>query len=368
MVKEAKDLVVQSEARKLTAQEFQNLADVPPELEWFGNLKNKNTKRAYRNDVTEFMKFTGIESPEEFRMVKRSHLIAWREQLEGSKEIKGRELQAATVRRKLSAVASLFDYLCNANAVAFNPADGVTRPNADANEGKSPALGDGQARSLLDAPAGDTLKGLRDRAILSTLLFHGLRRAELCSLKVRDIESRRGTLHFKVNGKGGKIRYVPIHPETIGRVTDYLAERKGFGEEDKEGAPINESEKKFELRDFGNNDAFLFTRVWRTSKKAKDGEKPKRRRKRQRTVSEKPLTGHAIYQDVVQFYALQLGVDPPAICVHGLRATAATNALDHSADIAKVQEWLGHANISTTRLYDRRKTKAEDSPTFKVTY
>jgi integrase len=50
--------------------------------------------------------------------------------------------------------------------------------------------------------------------------------------------------------------------------------------------------------------------------------------------------------------------------VHALRATAATNALDHEADIAKVQEWLGHANIATTRIYDRRKMKPKDSPTF----
>jgi integrase/recombinase XerD len=34
--------------------------------------------------------------------------------------------------------------------------------------------------------------------------------------------------------------------------------------------------------------------------------------------------------------------------------TAPTNALDHQADIAKMQEWLGHANISTTRIYDHR--------------
>ena len=42
--------------------------------------------------------------------------------------------------------------------------------------------------------------------------------------------------------------------------------------------------------------------------------------------------------------------------------------LEHEADIAKVQEWLGHANISTTRLYDRRKSRPEDSPTFRVRY
>ena len=51
-----------------------------------------------------------------------------------------------------------------------------------------------------------------------------------------------------------------------------------------------------------------------------------------------------------------------------LRATAATNALDHEADIAKVQEWLAHANIATTRLYNRRRMHPEDSPTYKVTY
>jgi integrase/recombinase XerD len=42
--------------------------------------------------------------------------------------------------------------------------------------------------------------------------------------------------------------------------------------------------------------------------------------------------------------------------------------LPNDSDIAKVQEWLGHANVSTTRLYDRRKSKPEDSPTFRVKY
>jgi hypothetical protein len=53
---------------------------------------------------------------------------------------------------------------------------------------------------------------------------------------------------------------------------------------------------------------------------------------------------------------------------HSLCATAATNALSHEADTAKVQEWLGHANVSTTRLYDRRKVRPEDRPAFRVQY
>ena len=51
-----------------------------------------------------------------------------------------------------------------------------------------------------------------------------------------------------------------------------------------------------------------------------------------------------------------------------LTPTRHTNALENGADIAQVQTWLGHANIATTRLYDRRRSRAEDSPTFKVEY
>src|SRR5271163_1102835 len=53
---------------------------------------------------------------------------------------------------------------------------------------------------------------------------------------------------------------------------------------------------------------------------------------------------------------------------HALRATSATNALSNGSDIAEVQEWLGHSSISTTRLYDKRKMRPEDSPTFKVQF
>jgi hypothetical protein len=67
----------------LTALEFQGLAAVPHEAEWFANIDNPRTRRAYRIDIHEFMGFVGIGQPEEFRIVTRAHVLAWRKDLEG---------------------------------------------------------------------------------------------------------------------------------------------------------------------------------------------------------------------------------------------------------------------------------------------
>ncbi len=309
--------------RLLTAEQFHQLTDVPAAVVWLGNIDNPNTRRAYQGDVEAFVSFCGIETPTELRLVTRAHIIAWRTELEAH------ELAPATIRRKLSAVSSLFDHLCNENAVETNPVAGVKRPAADNNEGKTPALSDAQAKALLRAPEGERLKAVRDRAILATYLFHALRRTEVADLKVGSLQERRGVMHFKVFGKGSKTRFVPVHPAALDAVSSYL-ELAGHGEEKK--GP-------------------LFRPV----------------RNRRTGDLEKAITGDGIYK-MVKAYGSAAGVQLDGLCLHALRATAATNALDHDSDIARIQEWLGHANISTTRLYDRRRSKPEDSPTFKVSY
>jgi integrase/recombinase XerD len=307
--------------RLLTAAEFQRLADVPPEIEWFANIRNRSTRRAYENAIRDFMQFTGIARPEEFRAVTRAHVIAWRD------DLARRELGGATIRHRHAALSSLFECLCEKNAVTHNPVKGVKRPKAESGEGKTPAIGDHQARELLTAPGDETIKAKRDRAILSTLLYHALRRDELCMLRVRDFRhARRGVPHLRVTGKGEKIRYPPLHPGTNELIHDYL-EAVGHG---------------------GDENGALFRPI---------------RNNRTRRLDE-ALTPDGVYK-LVRAYSAALGFE---IGAHALRATAATNALDHQADIAKVQEWLGHANIATTRIYDHRKTRPEDSPTFKVAY
>jgi len=186
-------------------------------VEWFANVSNHHTRRAYENAVTDFVRFAGILRSEEFRTVTRAHLIAWRD------ELRLRELGGATICHRLAALASLFEYLCEKNAVTHNPVKGVERPRTESGEGKTLAIGDHQARDLLEAPQEDTIKSKRDRAILSTLLFHALRREELCKLKVKDFRhARKGVPHLKVSGKGGKTRYLPLHPGTNGLINDYL--------------------------------------------------------------------------------------------------------------------------------------------------
>ncbi|MBX7222582.1 MAG: tyrosine-type recombinase/integrase [Blastocatellia bacterium] len=300
--------------------EFYQLAEVPPEMEFLGNIENLGTQRIYADAVRDFMTFFGLNQAGQFRTVTRAHVIAWRQSL------KTRNLSPTTIRRKLSALSALFRYLCERNAVLINPVDGVQRPKDGANEGKTPAIGDAEARRLLNAPPLNTLKGKRDRAILSLLLYHGLRRAEVATLSIEDLHTRSGVTHLRVHGKGGKIRYVPVHFDSLEKITAYL-DVSGHGSDRKSSLflPIRDAEEV------------------------------------------KPLTAQAIYYLVKQ-YAAAVGIDAAACRPHALRATMATNALDHGADIAKVQEVLGHSSIATTRLYDRRSTRPQDSPVFLVKF
>ena len=161
----------------------------------------------------------------------RAHVIAWREQLVGQ------GLANDTIRRKLAALSSLYAYLCDHNAVLQNPVLGVKRPRSMNRAGITPALGDHQARMLLAAPPERTLKGKRDQAILATLLYHGLRCEELCTLTVGAIHQREGVPHLRVEGKGDKVRYLPLAVLAQRLITAYLKE--AGHSEDLKGPPLS---------------------------------------------------------------------------------------------------------------------------------
>lgn len=160
--------------------------------------------------------------------------------------------------------------------------------------------------------------------------FVGIEKASEFRTVTRAHVIRRGVQSLAVHGKGGKTRYIPAHPVAVATIEEYL---DATGHRTELASPL--------FRPVKNNATGSLT---------------------------KALSGTAIYTDIVKRYAKDAGIPAESIRPHALRTTAATNALEHGADISKVQEWLGHSNISTTRLYDKRTSRPEDSPTFKVEY
>lgn len=79
------------------------------------------------------------------------------------------------------------------------------------------------------------------------------------------------------------------------------------------------------------------------------------------------ITPADVYKVMIR-YASVVSIDVEGFGSHALCAAAATNALEHDANFANVQQLLRHANISTMRVYDRRQLRAKDGPMFRVAY
>ena len=162
---------------------------------------------------------------------------------------------------------------------------------------------------LLEAPKGNNLRALRDRALLETLFSTGLRVSELCGLN-RYLDLERGEI--SVRGKGDKVRVVFLAEEARRKVRDYLAKR-------------------------GDTEEALFVSLTRSGK----------------VIGR--ITPRAV-QRLVDRYARTVGI-PQKVHPHQLRHSFATDLLINGADLRSVQELLGHANISTTQVYTHLTNK-----------
>ncbi len=144
--------------------EYQAFLQALPEEEfWLANQNSARTREAYRNDVAAFVRSFGIRSPEELRNIGHREVISWKNAMVEQ------DLKATAIRRRLSALSSLFRHLINQNLVVVNPVAGVNEET-----GTTPAFSQLEARQLLDAPDPQTLIGKRDRAILAVGFYAGL--------------------------------------------------------------------------------------------------------------------------------------------------------------------------------------------------
>jgi site-specific recombinase XerD len=312
---------LEHEAGKSLSLQF--LQSVPEEEVWLAGQLSAHTRRAYKRDVAHFVRTMGIRSAEELRQVGRAAVVAWQNLM------KERGAKPRTIRRRLSALSSLFAHLVAHRAADANPVRDIKRPRVNRRQGTTRAFSAREARKILDAPDPTTLQGLRDRAILSVGLQAGPRRSEIANLLVKDYHTNAGykSLHFI--RKGGEDLSLAINPQTAQRIEDYFA-IAGHGH-DLDGA--------------------LFRPI-RPNQRLDD---PQRHL-------------HPVGIDrILRKYAAAAGL-ASGYSAHSMRATFITTALNNGASLEDVQRDVGHADPSTTKLYDRRGHNPEKSASFFATY
>lgn len=259
-----------------------------------------NTVAAYRRDLDQLASFLSDHrgsSDWRWDRVERGDIRAFL----GSLELRG--LARSSIQRKLAAVRAFYAFLHRTERIEANPARLVRAPRR---ERPLPGfVAEDRAMELLDgigeraSDSGDPLE-LRRWAMIELLYSCGLRLAELRGLD-RDGVDVNGR-QLRVTGKGGKERVVPVGSRALDALAIYLAARG----------------------DDGSKALFTSTRGSRLS-----------RRQIQRDMS-RLLAGAA---------------DGERLSTHSLRHSFATHLLDRGADLVSVKELLGHASLSTTRIY-----------------
>lgn len=172
---------------------------------------------------------------------------------------------------------------------------------------------------LLGSPAGNTVKDLRDKAMLELLFSTGLRVSELCALPA-DIDLRSDEL--SIRGKGGKVRVVFLSDASKTAVKKYLEARKDMGDA-------------------------LFVQV--------ESDIGKKNEKKKKEIPS-ALTRRSV-ERIIKAHAIKVGISKK-VTPHVMRHMFATDLLGNGADLRSVQIMLGHSNISTTQVYTHVTDKA----------
>jgi integrase/recombinase XerD len=296
---------------------------------WLHRSPSENTRSNYARDLQQFLAFVRIDpaKPERLSEVRPHHVASWRDAL------RGQGLSNSSIRRKMTALRSLFSYLKVYGYMGANPAhsDFVEAP-AVPRDGRTVGLTPTECRRLIDAPELTTPVGIRDRAILGLLAFSACRVGEIASLSVGSYMATGGYKVIEVYGKGGKERRVPLHPEAIARLEEWL-----------DWAAIRGDEK-----------GSLFRATVTARGRGLDGFRATR------------LSKRAI-QAIVKKYASAIGLDP-AVTVHSFRVTALTTAREQGVDIIDLQDFAGHADPRTTLSYIRNRDRLSKSPAYVLRY
>ncbi len=265
--------------------------------------RSLKTIENYGHYLASFLMASGAKDPKDItdEMI-RSFRLWLNRQEAGIREGRRETLKKKTQNYYLIALRSFLKYLRKRGVESYAP---ERIELAKVSERTIDLLTTQDLQRLLAAPDGDSLKALRDKAILELFFSTGLRLSELCSLS-RDIDLGRDEI--SVRGKGEKVRVVFLSDEAKKAIAAYLKNRKDM-------------------------DDALFVQD----------------SKRTREDGSIRLTPRSV-ERMVKHYAAKAGI-MDKVTPHILRHSFATDLLYNGADIRSVQMMLGHSNISTTQIY-----------------
>lgn len=292
------------------------------------NQLSDHTRRAYENDLKQFFKFLeGRFDPMEPRSILAEHVILFRKYLEEGR-LTGKVMAKASINRKLAVVKSFLNWLKLNRYVSENPAE-LVKGFPQTQESSLKGLSDDEASKILNLPNLNAKSGALHGAILSVLLYLGLRKGELIGLKVGDLDEERGISVLKVRGKGHRVRILPLTERVRLALVHY-----------------------FEIcrRDWNHKEQPLFC----PTKNPLGGELTK------------PLNPNAITY-IVGRYAKKAGILKP-ISPHSCRATCISNALDRRATHRSVQHLAGWSTPLMIQRYDKRREDLKNSAAFLIEY
>ena len=118
---------------------------------------------------------------------------------------------APDVKQQLAAVRMLFDWLITGQVVPVNPAAAVRGPKHVVKIGKTPVLEGKEWRRLIDAIPSETMRDLRDRALIATLTYSFARITAAPRMKVEDLRPKGAGWEIRLHEKGGKQHTMPCH-------------------------------------------------------------------------------------------------------------------------------------------------------------
>ena len=289
--------------------------------DWLARTRSPHTKRMYQGNVTQFFQSLGVEPLAEnlasFLLLDSHQAHELVSQYHGL--LVSSSLAPATINQKLAAIKSLVTYANQIGKCHYTLSQIKSEKLTNYRDTKG--IPSEQFKLMLEAVDTETIKGIRDRAILLLLWGNALRRSELVNCDLSDYSSSLGELTIIGKGKIGQPQTISLGQTTISSIDEWLIAR---GEMLAEDAPLFCAVHKGY---WGNR-----------------------------------LHPHSIYK-LVRKYAITAGIDK-VMSPHRIRHSSITEALNlTNGDVRKVQKLSRHSNLNTLMIYDDNRQNLQGEVT-----